>query len=200
VPPVPLMLKGTVSWDSPFKIIWFYFLLAGYGGAHTFHMCIVSAVHRVDSTRLFLQSSELGPSTPSPAGECVPSPFGSGRREHARLISLAGEGVGGPDSDEGTDTVVLYVYIYFVGRGDFTSFVRKVLLCKQLNMPDFFLFLFTIAYCTFQYRYLHWCTLTYFTDRIKGPHPGIMFLLPKTGAANQLLRGPVSVPVDKQVV
>jgi hypothetical protein len=38
---------------------------------------------------------------PSPAGECVP-PFGSGGTH-----SLAGEGVGGPNSDEGTDTVVL---------------------------------------------------------------------------------------------
>jgi hypothetical protein len=27
---------------------------------------------------LFLQSSELGPPTPSPVGECVPSPFDSG--------------------------------------------------------------------------------------------------------------------------
>jgi hypothetical protein len=45
------------------------------------------------SSRLFLQPSELGPPpTPSPACECVPHPF-------------AGEG--GPNSDERTDTVVL---------------------------------------------------------------------------------------------
>jgi hypothetical protein len=53
------------------------------------------------SARLSLQSSQLGP--PSPAGECVLLPFGSRGGTH----SLAGEGVGGPNSDEGTDTVVL---------------------------------------------------------------------------------------------
>jgi hypothetical protein len=50
--------------------------------------------------------------TPSPAGECVPPPFGSGRCTH----SLGGEGVGGPNSDEGTDNVLLEVgiqYMYF---------------------------------------------------------------------------------------
>ncbi len=26
-----------------------------------------------------------------------------------------GEGVGGPKADEGTDTLVLYIYVYFVG-------------------------------------------------------------------------------------
>jgi hypothetical protein len=52
------------------------------------------------STKLSLQSSEMGPSTPSPAGECVPPPFGS----WGETDSLAGEkeeGGGGPDSDEG---------------------------------------------------------------------------------------------------
>jgi hypothetical protein len=50
--------------------------------------------------------------TPSHAGECVPPPPGSGGRAH----SLAGErvGHGGPNSNEGTDTVVLLVYMYFV--------------------------------------------------------------------------------------
>ena len=31
--------------------------------------------------------------------------------------SLAGDGVGSPNSDEGTDTVVLQVYMYFVENG-----------------------------------------------------------------------------------
>jgi hypothetical protein len=44
-------------------------------------------------------------SLPSPADECVPPPFGS----LGETDLLAGEGVGweGPNSDEGTDTVVL---------------------------------------------------------------------------------------------
>ncbi len=48
------------------------------------------------SARLFLQSSELGPLTPSPAGECVPlpPPFGPGGTH-----SLAREGRG----DKGTE-------------------------------------------------------------------------------------------------
>ncbi len=51
----------------------------------------------IQSARLFIQSSESGPPTPSHAGECA-LPFGSGGKH-----SLAGEGVGGPDSDEGTE-------------------------------------------------------------------------------------------------
>jgi hypothetical protein len=50
--------------------------------------------------RLSLQSSELGP-PPSHAGEGVPPLVPGGAH------SLAGEGVGGPDSNEATDTVVL---------------------------------------------------------------------------------------------
>jgi hypothetical protein len=94
-----------------------------------FHMCIVSAVHRVDSTRLFLQSSELDPPpSTSPAGECARSLLVPGGTH-----SLAGEGVGeGPNSDEGTDTVVLYVYIFTLGcGGEFTSFTQIVVLYKQ---------------------------------------------------------------------
>ncbi len=60
------------------------------------------------------QSSELGPHhIPSPAGECVPFPFGSGGGTH----SLTVEGVGGPNSEEGANTAcgTLVVYVlYFV--------------------------------------------------------------------------------------
>jgi hypothetical protein len=52
---------------------------------------------------LFLQSSDLGPSTPSLVAECAPPPLVPGQGTH----SLAGEGLGGPNSDDGTDTVVL---------------------------------------------------------------------------------------------
>jgi hypothetical protein len=63
------------------------------------------------SARLFLQSSETGPQTPPfPKRVCPLPPFGSGGAH-----SLAGEGVGYPNFDEGTDTLVLYLYMYFVG-------------------------------------------------------------------------------------
>ena len=43
-----------------------------------------------------------------------PPPLVPGGRAH----SIAGKGVwGGPDSDDGTNTEVLYVYLYFVGKG-----------------------------------------------------------------------------------
>ncbi len=48
--------------------------------------------------------------TPSPAGECVPPPLlvrGGGE-------TLAGGRGGVPNSDEGSDTVVLLVFMYFV--------------------------------------------------------------------------------------
>jgi hypothetical protein len=63
-------------------------------------------VQSIQSARLSVQSSELGPPTPSPASECC-SPFLGPRRE---TNSLAGEEVEGPNPDEGTDTLVLYVY------------------------------------------------------------------------------------------
>jgi hypothetical protein len=58
--------------------------------------------HRV--TRLFLQSSELGLPHPLTRRQVCPSPFGSGWGTH----SLAGEGLGDPNYNEGTDTVVLW--------------------------------------------------------------------------------------------
>ncbi len=63
------------------------------------------------SAKLFLQSSELGLPQPLTRRRSCP-PFGWGGGTHA----LASGGVGGPNSDEGTDTVVLLVYMYFVGR------------------------------------------------------------------------------------
>ncbi len=56
-------------------------------------------------TWLFLQSSDSGPPPPSPSGECVPYPFGS--RGGGGTQSLTEEGVGDPNPDEGTGTVVL---------------------------------------------------------------------------------------------
>jgi hypothetical protein len=66
-----------------------------------------SDAHNRQSAKPFLQSSELGLPTPSPAGVRLPHPlFGSGGGG-AGKHSLAGEGVGNPNFFEGTDTVVL---------------------------------------------------------------------------------------------
>ncbi len=56
------------------------------------------------SARLFHQSSELGP-PPSPAGECIPPPPPEPKVGGHTCLQVRG-GVG-PNSDEGTDTVVL---------------------------------------------------------------------------------------------
>jgi hypothetical protein len=96
----------------------------------------------------------------------------------------------------------------FVGRGEFTSFIRKVVLYKQSTISVGFTTCKALAdnavffcFCSLLHILLYSTgTLTYFTDRNKVLNSGIMFLLPKTGAANQLLRGPLSVPMDKQVV
>ncbi len=55
--------------------------------------------------------------TPLAAGECAPPPFGPGGRAHSL------KGWGSPNSNEGTYTVVLYIYKYFVG-GSVTVYVR----------------------------------------------------------------------------
>jgi hypothetical protein len=67
------------------------------------------------STRLFLQSSELGPPTPSLAGECVLNPLWLRGMD----TFACGRGDGGPNSDEGTDncgTLGIYTLysMYFV--------------------------------------------------------------------------------------
>jgi hypothetical protein len=59
----------------------------------------------IRSARPSVPSSELGPTTPSSASECV-SPLGPGGSN----TRLREEGVGGPNSDEGTGTLVIYVY------------------------------------------------------------------------------------------
>ena len=46
--------------------------------------------------------------THSPAGECVPSSFGSGGWDTIAYDSR--EGVGGPNSDEGTEILALFMF------------------------------------------------------------------------------------------
>ncbi len=61
-------------------------------------------IQNVDRVLGFFSSSPNWDSpTPSPAGECVLPSFGSGGGD----TLTGGEGVGGPNSEEGTDTVVL---------------------------------------------------------------------------------------------
>jgi hypothetical protein len=64
----------------------------------------------IHSVRLFLQSSELGPPPPLTRRRvCTPLWFRRG------VIPDCGRGDGGgPNLNEGTDTVVLLVYMYFV--------------------------------------------------------------------------------------
>jgi hypothetical protein len=66
--------------------------------------------HSRQSARPFLQSSELGPPAPSPAGKCVPPHLVAG---WGYTLALACERGGGGIRirTRGTDTVVLYVYV-----------------------------------------------------------------------------------------
>jgi hypothetical protein len=76
---------------------------------------IVCAEHRVDRGVARL------------AGECVPPSFGSGAggTQHI-LLRERGWGRGGPNSDEGTDTVVLWVYAYS-DQCDFVSNIQYII-------------------------------------------------------------------------
>ncbi len=70
------------------------------------------------------------PPPPSHTGECVPLPFlVPGGEKH----SHAGEGVGGPNSNEGRDTVVLYVYMYSVRKGISVNIVLQDVLSSFLH-------------------------------------------------------------------
>jgi hypothetical protein len=69
--------------------------------------CSYNTLPSIQNARLSFQSSELGSPTPSPARECCSSLSLGPRGE---IHSLWGYGVGGPNSDEGTDTMVFCVY------------------------------------------------------------------------------------------
>jgi hypothetical protein len=66
----------------------------------------ISQSQSAQSARLSIQAAELGPPARSPARECCSPHLGTG----GETDSLAGEGVGGPNADDGTDTLVLYRY------------------------------------------------------------------------------------------
>jgi hypothetical protein len=75
--------------------------------------CVQCRAQSKQSAKLFLQSSERNWDSlnPSPAGECIPPPPpGSG----GRGTLWRERGWKSPNSDEGTYTVVLFIYTYFV--------------------------------------------------------------------------------------
>ncbi len=55
-------------------------------------------------------SSELGPPTPTPQAKVAP-PWPLGPKWGGTHSLPGGGGVGGPNSDEGTESLVLYVHI-----------------------------------------------------------------------------------------
>jgi hypothetical protein len=72
----------------------------------------------------FFKSSELGLPQPITRRRGCPTPPVLGGGAH----SLAREGLGESQSDEGTYTVVLFIYTYFVGWGfPFSYLLRKTI-------------------------------------------------------------------------
>jgi hypothetical protein len=68
-----------------------------------------SQKHIVDSVLAFSPVVGIGTSLPPHPQASVPPPFGSGGEGHTRLRE---RGWGSPNSNEGTYTVVLKVYVY----------------------------------------------------------------------------------------
>ncbi len=83
--------------------------------------------HRVGRMLSFFSSRRNWPPTPLAAGECAPQPFGPGGGAHC----LRERGWGSPNSDEGTYTVVLYIYKYFV-HAIHSSFYWRILKKKTI--------------------------------------------------------------------
>ncbi len=63
-----------------------------------------SGAQSIQSARLSLQSSELTPPAPSLASECYPPPPFDPKGD---TLAIGKEGLGGANSDEGTDTLGL---------------------------------------------------------------------------------------------
>jgi hypothetical protein len=79
-----------------------YFIQSTLYNVHTVH-------HRVDRVLGLFSSRPIWAPHPLTRKRVCPPPLVPRGETH----SLAGEGLGGPNSDEGTDTVVLLVYMYF---------------------------------------------------------------------------------------
>jgi|688.fasta_scaffold2148888_1 hypothetical protein len=67
---------------------------------YSYLLYIGTGPQSIQNARLSLWSSEMAPPTPSPASECCPPPFSFG------VDTLAGEEVGGANSEDGRDTQV----------------------------------------------------------------------------------------------
>jgi hypothetical protein len=74
------------------------------------HQKIINKKICAQIARHSIQSSALGPPTPSPVRECCSSLMGPWGETH----SLAGEGVRGPNSDDGTDILAVYVGLLYI--------------------------------------------------------------------------------------
>jgi hypothetical protein len=77
-------------------------------GNYILEISSVGEKHKVDRVLGFFSNRpNWDPLTPSPAGECALLPLKVTLLVGGGIDSLAGEGVGGPNSDNGTKTVVL---------------------------------------------------------------------------------------------
>jgi hypothetical protein len=113
-------------------------------------------MHRVDRVLGFFSSRRIW-DPPSLTGECSPHLVPGG------IHSLAGELVGGPNSDVGSYTVVLYRYMYFVVRQSWAIGVYTVQTqtSELMNQQE------CSPYCTVLYTHI----LVYFQQPLRqGPH------------------------------
>ncbi len=97
-PPLPAAGGGGMTFHSQLKQRGQYYVV--------FELLIRLSTQNIQSARVSGRSSELAPPTPSTASEYVPP--GSKWRGHT---IACGKGVEGANSDEGTDTVVLFTSI-----------------------------------------------------------------------------------------
>jgi hypothetical protein len=86
--------------------------------------------HRVDRVvgMLFLQSSEMGSTTPSPANECVPHSFGSGGPGRGEGTHSRGRGCGGVSIPTRGQTLW---YSRSICRGYFVDLCLPLFKCNQ---------------------------------------------------------------------
>jgi hypothetical protein len=101
---VPCFLFISSNWSPP-PAIWYQGRSGGSAGFYKFRLTLLQSNTECQAFFLVVQ---IGSPTPSPARDCCSSPpLGPWRKTQSQL---AGEGGGGPNSDEGKDTLVLYVY------------------------------------------------------------------------------------------
>jgi hypothetical protein len=109
-------MGGNTTCHPPNLILSFSLVLLIVTYLHTLHQLYRYYTSQSwQSGKLFLQSSESGLPHPLAAGECAPHPMARGGGgvggRHTRWRERGWES---PNSDEGTYTVVLYIFNYFV--------------------------------------------------------------------------------------